>query len=159
MTQEEQFIADFWNFHLASDPWLKDAFREKMVYEIKSCRRIHIFLRELCSASYSPHMYDDGIDVLKQIDSELLEIYLRYTTEDIENHMDPLYILIGAAGRHEHKHIFREEILNHIHAFSLDIRLAVAEALYEMGDIETVEEMLKEECSNLVREGIEELFE
>ncbi len=158
MTSEEQFIADFWNFHLARDPWLKDAFREKMVHEIKSCRYIHIFLDALCS-SPSPSNCDDGVDVLQQIDSELLEIYLRYTTEDFESNYNKLYILVSAAARHKDKHIFREEFLNNRHAFCGDTRLAVAEGLYEIGDIETVEEMLKEEYSAWVRDEIEELLE
>jgi len=157
MTPEEQFTALVWQFHLA-DAWSKDDLRKEVVREINSCKRIYILLDVLCS-SHSPSCCDDGVDVLQQIDSELLEVYLRYTTEDFESYGDKLYILIGAAGRHEKKHIFREEFLNHKHAFCSDVRLAVAEAFYEMGDIEVVEEMLKEECSALVREGIEELFE
>jgi len=157
MTREEQFTALVWQFHLA-DAWSKDDLREEVVREINSCKRIYILLDVLCS-SHSPSSCDDGIDILQQIDSELLEIYLRYTTEDFESNYNKLYILICAAGRHKDMHIFREEILNNRHAFCGDTRLAVAEALYEMGDIEAVEEMLKEDCSAWVRDEIEELLE
>ncbi len=158
MMQEEQFTAKVWNFHLAKDPWYKDILRKEMVNEIKSCKYIHSFLEVLCS-SHSTSCCDDGVDVLQQIDSELLEIYLRYTTEDIECYIDPLYILIGAAGRHEDRHIFREEFLNNIHAFSGDIRLAVAEALCNIGDIENVKIMFEEDISGWVRDEIKDLLE
>lgn len=159
MTKKDvQFVVLICQFHFFAKAKYKDSFREDLVDEIRSLEDIWVLL-EVLGSSTSPHALDDGVDVLCQVNAKILKKCLKNLKHCSDIDTCCLYILIRAAGKHKDSHIFHEEILNRIHDSSIDVREAVAEALYDMGDIEHLKQMLEKDENKLIKELAKELLE
>lgn len=155
MTKKDvQFVILVCRFTFSARAKYKDCFREDLVNEIKSIEDISVLL-EVLGSSTSPHALDDGVDVLCQIDASLLKKCLK-NCNDIDTRC--LYILIRAAGKQKNCHIFKEDILKGMQSPYTDVREAAAEALYDMGDIENLKQMLKKDKRKIIRELAKELL-
>ncbi len=157
MTKKDvQFVVLICQFHFLAKAKYKDRFREDLVDEIKSIEDISVLL-EVLGSSTSPHVLDDGIDILSQIDIKILKEYL--TTLNDDHNTNCLYIVIRAAGKHRNNDVLKKEILDRMYSSYNDIREAVAEALFDMGDVEYLKEMSEKDGSKFIRELTKELLE
>jgi len=157
MTKKDvQFVVLICQFHFFAKAKYKDCFRKDLVDKIRSLEDISVLL-EVLGSSTLPHVLDDGVDILSQIDIKILKEYL--TTLNDDHNTNCLYIVIRAAGKHRNNDVLKKEILDRMYSSYDDVREAVAEALCDMGDIENLKQMSKKDQSKFIRELAEELLE